>query len=1179
MEDLKRILWSVEELVYAPHEEVNDNSGEGNCERSYAKRGEELATRLTYLYQEHFTEKSRQEGDNDLMDVLRLQIEDMFILLRLVKLGKHEKCIVNPWVRNIFGFILQMFKNGNVTTIDEIKKELFEFILREKKEKGYYMYSNVFMRSCLSFFYEIKILLCCCIFLNIFVQYNWTGPPLHCHMEMLKSKNEHMNDESRFYREFLDAIQIRNENFLNSCLEFLSLEGEYTYEHCEVISSFCLCIMLLGLINNFNHGLNDETLLSVNEYAYFENCTKVAKESGAGSDELTDGNTEKCSQYVEMPIKEEEEKQMKEGEKEKNTYDTLKLLYFVKSKYLWKARIYFIWQRLYTTSNNDLMYTLKVHIVDKPLSIFKNIKLLPIDFELVEQEISLSELVDVFDSSCENLEHLKYCDLFFENYMSHTFKIYILSNFSIYLTFYNYTYAYEKIVDIISEWSNFQYTFTGRMGIKRKYQKIPATILVLKAKLGQEEDNTSSILKEIDPSSVYDILRSDYRIVDGEAHNGNVYELGNEENLKREDNYGKQNEKTMKNEAESGNAPQLGNHPHHRNRSGNSNRGCSGTSGTSGCCGNNENLNERNEGERGVTFIGEKTDEASSSDGDKSAEHGDMTGEQLRDTSGKVTWKLKDLDPDTDILEEPYFVDSQNNYFKILNFQEQITLINYCFSMVRFNPHYDEIKFEKLSAVISRCLKSYDVHPVEGKSNLDSSKRGSDICKHNNSLQMKYQNWLLHSCILWYKCKYETFRLKTVDRAAAQLNELLKECYDETPECSERMKFIYDIYYPTTWEMKKEIGNVMIKTGSVVSAFNIFKDLKLWEEAITCLIEADRKEEAKELLDDLLQKKKKNPGLLCLYGLIDRSNSLKYYIDAWNLSNCKYAKAARYIGKYYYDKEMYTECCEYLEKALEISPLFPDIWFILGYSYMKINKFDGAIKSFTRMISMTNENSAKSYGNLAYLYMKKGTYKAAKICINQAVKVNNNEWKYWDTYLKLSILQNDVDSFCLSISTICKLNQVKQIQSWVFDYISDLIVKDKPTMIPNKTGLCYLDKIITTMNNISVHISEYDSFWNAYSFFLFIKGEYTDAFESKVKEIRSIESMIQKCTVRKLTEGLILKEISAIKFLYHLVKTHITEKRTFVYQLKNLIESVLRQYSDVNEKEVKELLEMMRILK
>ncbi|SOV81053.1 conserved Plasmodium protein, unknown function [Plasmodium sp. gorilla clade G3] len=1338
-EKLQEIFWSVEELIYMHYQD----------EHIYEIKKKEIIESLSILYNNNNNNNNNNvvgfkknnellisviQEENKLKNIffekLIEEYIDLFNLIKLIKTANHKKCITHPFIHNIFNYIKDIFNNKCIENIEDIKNEIHNYIFIEKKKHQEMKYdNNIFLHTCYIFLYEIKILLCCYIFLNIFVQYNWTGPPLNYDI-----KNIQVNDdEDIYFKEFIHSIHIENNRkIVNSSLVFLTLEGEEIYEYCELINSFSLCIIFLGLINNYNNK-KDNYIFSFCEYDHFINSEHNGhmNESMNNHIDIYNDITNDTYNIGNIQKIDEKEKNNDPNNHNKNNYfyhcnkfyDHLKLLYFIKSKYLWKARIFFIWQRLFTSSN-DYYYSLKINIIHKPIQIFKYIKIVPSDFQLIEHDVNINEIYDIVHSVKENLKHVKYCNLFYNNYMSTQFKIYLLSNFSIYLAFYNYTSAYQKILDLLSQISHFQYFFTGRMGIKRMYQKIPATILVLKTKLDEQEDNTSTILKEIEPLSQYDILKSDYRIIHHDENNVNISNVNQHINIDNNKYKNIGNNQNVSLKREEINLLSNNNNPfdkapydqlcQEQNTQGdlknthicNNELKCQKV--FNECCNNNVNgyktnqttddhnnnldlchgnsskeiVKEKNiyefKNEKIINFEEEDVIENKKKNNITTSNINNTLNNHIKDESkenvknsndieknkSKGIWKLKDFDPDTDILEEPHFVDSQNNIFKVLSFQEQICLINYCFSMIRFNPHYDEIKFEKLNAVISRCLKCYDVnskntHLVKDKNDnknnnstnilssnstnilssnntnilssnntnilssnntniLSSnntnilSSNNTNILSSNNtnilssnstnissnnthpnflnsctsyedqryvSQQLKYQNWLLHSCMLWFKCKGETFRFKTVDRAAAQLNELHKECYDIKPDSVERLKFIYDVYYPTTWEMKKEIGSVMIKIGSVVTAFNIFKDLKLWEEAISCLIQADRKEEARELLDDLL-KKKKSPCLLCLYGLIEKQRALNYYIDAWEVSNFKYAKAARLIGKYYYEKEMYEKCSEYLEKALELSPLFPEIWFILGCSYMKIQNYDESIKAFTRMISMTNDNSCKSYGNLAYLYMKKGTYKAAKICINQAVKVNNNEWKYWDTYLKLSILQNDIDSFCLALRMICQVNQVKQIQPWVFDYISDVIVKDKPTLVQNKNGLAYLDKIITTMEHLSQYITELDTFWNAHSFFLFIKGKFSDSFETKIKEIRSIESIIQKCNNEKLVDALFSKIVVAIKFLYHLIKSHdVGEKKgTFLYQLKSLIESALNNYKNLGSENLQELSQIKNIL-
>lgn len=113
----------------------------------------------------------------------------------------------------------------------------------------------------------------------------------------------------------------------------------------------------------------------------------------------------------------------------------------------------------------------------------------------------------------------------------------------------------------------------------------------------------------------------------------------------------------------------------------------------------------------------------------------------------------------------------------------------------------------------------------------------------------------------------------------------------------------------------------------------MLKQISLWEDCIKYLFMAGRHTHAEELANKCLEEAD-NPGILCLLGDIKRDPS--YYQKAWDMSGHKYARAMRSIARNHFFKGEYKEAVTCFDRALSISRLFPDSWFTLGCSHMRI---------------------------------------------------------------------------------------------------------------------------------------------------------------------------------------------------------------------------------------------------
>eukprot|EP00923_Selenidium_pygospionis_P008413 GHVN01014359.1.p1 GENE.GHVN01014359.1~~GHVN01014359.1.p1 ORF type:complete len:1010 (+),score=236.31 GHVN01014359.1:54-3083(+) len=384
------------------------------------------------------------------------------------------------------------------------------------------------------------------------------------------------------------------------------------------------------------------------------------------------------------------------------------------------------------------------------------------------------------------------------------------------------------------------------------------------------------------------------------------------------------------------------------------------------------------------------------------------------------------FDPNTDVLERVRLQtkDDSKSVEGCLSVMHQCLLLTHCTSLIASQSLHDPLAMEELNAMVQRCL----VLP--------------------SSASETQSNWLVFSSGLWFRCKSEANRSKTVERACLQLQSLVDQYSDHEPAVDERIGYAYCVDYPTRWEAMKELGSRMLKIGAVSSAFEMFKGLSMWEEAIECLIAASRKSEAIELVIERLSIHP-TPSLWCSYGDVD--NNLQHYEKAWEISGHRFARAQRSLGHRYFKACRYKEAsCSY-ELAVEINPMHINAWFALGTCYMRMGDWAQSVRSFGRVVSMDGEQG-EAWANMSAAHSQAGSWREARYCIGEAVKRSRENWKMWDSQLRVCVKVRDMSGVFLSANEMMKLRATSAFPHWVMEFITDMVVNDLDTSLVGIKG-------------------------------------------------------------------------------------------------------------------------------
>ncbi|ROW07009.1 hypothetical protein VPNG_06664 [Cytospora leucostoma] len=234
----------------------------------------------------------------------------------------------------------------------------------------------------------------------------------------------------------------------------------------------------------------------------------------------------------------------------------------------------------------------------------------------------------------------------------------------------------------------------------------------------------------------------------------------------------------------------------------------------------------------------------------------------------------------------------------------------------------------------------------------------------------------------------------------------------ESAPAQVRLEFIHALSSPPRWHLESELAHAWTGVGSLVSALEIFKRLKLWAEVALCLASAAEmdaqdgsgrgsggEEKARAIIRWRLFHRKNKPDdeidedtdistlkaaeftgpertpaqpnaprLFCILGDLESDSAVTYYERAWEISNRRYARAQKSLGEHYLAKKDWQSALDAYKLAVSVNRIAPDLWNRLGDIHLRLGDFGEAAETFTRAIGSSNDTDggedARTWSNL-----------------------------------------------------------------------------------------------------------------------------------------------------------------------------------------------------------------------
>lgn len=291
--------------------------------------------------------------------------------------------------------------------------------------------------------------------------------------------------------------------------------------------------------------------------------------------------------------------------------------------------------------------------------------------------------------------------------------------------------------------------------------------------------------------------------------------------------------------------------------------------------------------------------------------------------------------------------------------------------------------------LLALCLSIHNTQASHGLTSEQMSAFIERVISHP-------QNWSVHTMSLLLRSRLEATRTRTVERSTLQLQALIDQMPTNDSSLRERLRFIHALELPAKWAMQAELARRYVSLGVLRSALEIFERIELWEDVVHCLGLLGRQEEGIAVVRDLLEGRKTEADvqlqekristsasqvprtrfvnaraakLWCLLGDLEPASSAAHYTRAWEVSERRSARAARSLGGYHFALQAFGEAAVWLRRAVRINALYTRSWFMLGCSYMRLEKWLEAAAAFRQCTSLEEEDG-ESWNNLASCYLR-----------------------------------------------------------------------------------------------------------------------------------------------------------------------------------------------------------------
>ena len=209
------------------------------------------------------------------------------------------------------------------------------------------------------------------------------------------------------------------------------------------------------------------------------------------------------------------------------------------------------------------------------------------------------------------------------------------------------------------------------------------------------------------------------------------------------------------------------------------------------------------------------------------------------------------------------------------------------------------------------------------------------------------------------------------------------------------MRYAYSVWFPPGARLRKELGDQLVALGMVGAALELFEEIELWDSLIVCLTLLGKKQAAAGY-DSKTGSRRTRTTRSCGARSGTRWDDEMHFHKALEVSDGKSARALRSLARRAGVREDWKDAAEVLVESDAFKPAVPGRVVQRRVRAPESRARGRSPRRVRSMHAARLRERPRGGNNVAALNIRKGSFAAAHVALQEATKQAHDSWQTWE---------------------------------------------------------------------------------------------------------------------------------------------------------------------------------------